>query len=99
MLIVNSRIENRQKTLLAPFADALDLLVTSVEAGLGVDAAFRRVADEIEPAAPELSAEFQLVNHEIAAGVNRIDALKHLATRTGLDEIKSLVPLFKASGN
>lgn len=91
MMIVNSRVESRQQRLLRPFPDALDLLVTSVEAGLGVDAAFRRVADEIAPAAPELSAEFQVVNHEIGAGVNRIDALKHLATRTGLDEVKSLV--------
>ena len=90
-LIVSNRLANRQRKLLVPFADALDLLVTSVEAGLGVDAAFRRVATEIEPAAPELSYEFQLVNHEISAGVNRIDALKHLATRTGLDEVKSLV--------
>jgi tight adherence protein C len=90
-MIVSSRLQQRQKKLLAPFADALDLLVISVEAGLGVDAAFRRVADEIGPAAPELASEFQLVNHEISAGVNRIDALKHLATRTGLDEVKSLV--------
>jgi tight adherence protein C len=97
MLVVNSRITARQKKLLHPFPDALDLLVTSVEAGLGVDAAFRRVATEIEPAAPELSAEFQYVNHEISAGVTRIEALKHLATRTGLDEVRSLVNMLAQS--
>ena len=89
--VVNSRIASRQKSLLKPFPDALDLLVTSVEAGLGVDAAFRRVAKELEAAAPELALEFQLVNNEISAGVARVDALKHLSVRTGLKEIKALV--------
>ena len=89
--VVNSRIAARQKSLLQPFPDALDLLVTSVEAGLGVDAAFRRVAKELEAAAPELALEFQLVNNEISAGVARVDALKHLSVRTGLKEIKALV--------
>lgn len=91
MFVVNKRIETRHKKLLTPFPDALDLLVTSVEAGLALDMAFRRVADEISAAAPELSLEFQLVNHEVAAGVPRLEAFKHLAVRTGLAEIKSLV--------
>lgn len=91
MMIVNSQIQTRHKKLLAPFPDALDLLVTSVEAGLALDMAFRRVADEIRSAAPELALEFQLVNHEVAAGIPRLDAFRHLADRTGMDEIKSLV--------
>ena len=53
--------------------------------------AFRRGADELHSAAPELSLEFQLVNHEVSAGVPRLDAFRHLARRTGLAEIKSLV--------
>lgn len=89
--VLGSQIAARQKKILHPFPDALDLLVSSVEAGLGLDAAFRRVADEMEAAAPELAREFQLVNHEISAGVPRIESLKHLAGRTGLDEIGSLV--------
>lgn len=91
LLVLNSAIQTRQKKILQPLPDALDLLVTSVEAGLGLDAAFRRVAEEIENAAPELSFEFQMVNHEISAGITRIDALKRLQERTGLDEVKSLV--------
>ena len=71
--------------------DALDLLVSCVEAGLGLDAAFRRVALEIETAAPELSREFQLVTHEVSAGVPRVEAMRHLEHRTGLDEVRSLV--------
>ncbi|MEN0064465.1 MAG: type II secretion system F family protein [Myxococcota bacterium] len=84
-------INKRKRRLLAAFPDALDLLVSCVEAGLGLDAAFRRVANEMETAAPELSREFQIVNHEISAGVPRVESLRHLETRTGLDEIRSLV--------
>lgn len=91
LVVINSQIQRRQYKILKPLPDALDLLVTSVEAGLGLDAAFRRVAAELESAAPELAFEFQMVNHEISAGVQRIDALKRLETRTGLDEVKSLV--------
>ncbi len=90
-LWLTNHINKRQQKLLAAFPDALDLLVSCVEAGLGLDAAFRRVAVEMENAAPELSREFQIVNHEISAGVPRVEALRHLEHRTGLDEIRSLV--------
>lgn len=83
--------EKRKRILLRSFPDALDLLVSCVEAGLGLDAAFRRVAIELETAAPELSREFQVVTYEISAGVPRVEALRHLERRTGLDEIRSLV--------
>lgn len=83
--------DKRKKILLKSFPDALDLLVSCVEAGLGLDAAFRRVSIEIETAAPELSREFQMVTYEISAGVARVEALRHLEARTGLDEIRSLV--------
>lgn len=91
VVYVNSRLSARQAALLKPFPDAMDLLVSSVEAGLGVDAAFQRVAKEIEGAAPELSRELQMVNHEVAAGIARTDALRRLDKRTGLQEINSLV--------
>lgn len=90
-IVLTSRVEERQKKLLKPFPDSLDLLVSSVEAGLGLDAAFKRVAEEMESAAPELARELQLVNHEVAAGVPRIEALRHLDQRTGLDDIAALV--------
>jgi len=90
-LVVDNAASKRASTLLRSFPDCLDLLVSSVEAGLGLDAAFRRVATEMENAAPELAREFQMVNHEISAGVPRVEALRHLETRTGLDEVRSLV--------
>jgi tight adherence protein C len=90
-LYVSNVTDKRKRTLLRAFPDALDLLVSCVEAGLGLDAAFRRVALEMETAAPELAREFQLVTHEISAGVPRVEALRHLERRTGLDEVRSLV--------
>jgi tight adherence protein C len=89
--ILDWRVRQRQTALLRPFADALDLLVCCVESGLGLDAAFRRVAEEMATAAPELSKELQMVNHEVAAGLPRHEALRHLDRRTGLSEMNALV--------
>jgi tight adherence protein C len=71
--------------------DALDLMVVCVEAGLGLNAAILKVAGEIQLASPVLSSELKLVNNEMKAGVNRIDALRNLADRTGVPDVKSLV--------
>lgn len=88
---VSNQLTHRQQDLMHAFPDALDLLVSSVEAGLGIDAAFRRVAEEMEAAAPELAKELQFVSHEVNAGVPRVEALRHLADRTGLEDINALV--------
>jgi tight adherence protein C len=89
-VMVNA-VQKRQEILLQSFPDALDLLVSSVESGLGIDAALQRVAREIAPASPTLANELQLVNHEISGGVPRLEALRRLAERTGIPEIQSLV--------
>lgn len=90
-LYVTNALQKRREAILGGFPDALDLLVSAVEAGLGLDAAFRRVADEMEIAAPELSMELQLVSHEVLAGVPRVDAMRHLDERVGIEEVTSLV--------
>ncbi|MCB9762717.1 MAG: type II secretion system F family protein [Alphaproteobacteria bacterium] len=90
-LWVTNVLQKRQDDLLRTFPDALDMLVASVEAGLGLDAAFRRMADEMEEAAPILAGEIRLVNSEVSAGIPRTTALQHFADRTGLDEISALV--------
>ncbi|MCP4808121.1 MAG: type II secretion system F family protein [Proteobacteria bacterium] len=90
-LYVTNTLENRQEAIMKTFPDALDMLTASVEAGLGLDAAFRRVANEMEEAAPLLCAEMKSVNNEVSAGVPRVEALQHLEQRTGLPEIASLV--------
>lgn len=90
---LDRRVLSRQRALRVGFPDALDLLVVCVEAGLGLAAALQRVADEIEVSHPELGAELALVNAEMRAGVERSQALKNLAERTGLSDIRGLVAL------
>jgi tight adherence protein C len=74
-------------------ADALDLLVVSVEAGLGLDQALTRVGQELAFAYPELSDELKLINLELRAGKPRAEALRNLADRTGVDDLSALVTM------
>ena len=85
--------KRRQHTLRLSLPDALDLLVVSVEAGLGLDQAIQRVADELAFAHPALSDELRMINLELRAGTARAEALHNLATRTGVDDISSLVAM------
>ena len=85
--------KRRQHRLRLSLPDALDLLVVSVEAGLGLDQAIQRVADELAFAHRELSEELRLINFELRAGTARSEALHNLATRTGVDDISSLVAM------
>jgi tight adherence protein C len=86
-----TRVKARQKRLRLGLPDAMDLMVICVEVGLGMDQALMRVAEELEIVHPELSAELSMVNLEMRVGKTRLDALRELATRTGLDDIKALV--------
>jgi tight adherence protein C len=83
----------RQHRIRLGLADALDLLVVSVEAGLGLDQAIQRVGEEIAFAHPDLSDELRLINLELRAGKARSEALKNLGDRTGVDDIISLVAM------
>jgi tight adherence protein C len=74
-------------------ADMLDLLVVSVEAGLGLDQAMQRVGQELAFAYPELADELRLINLEMRAGKPRGEALRNLADRTGVDDLSSLVTM------
>jgi tight adherence protein C len=87
------RVRSRQRLLRRALPDGLDLLVICVEAGLGLDQALLRVAQELNVAHPELSDELQLVNLEMRVGKTRLDAMRELARRTGLDDIKALVSM------
>ncbi len=86
--LVSSR---RQKELRRGMPNALDLLVVCVESGLGLDQAILQVAKELDKAHPEISEEFGLVNLELKAGKRRAEALRNLADRTNVDELKKLV--------
>jgi len=95
--IIESMARRRKRRLSNGFPDALDLLVVCTEAGLGLNQAIDRVAHEIEDNYPDLSQELKLVNVEIRAGVKREDALRDLAQRTGLEDIRGLVALLTQS--
>jgi tight adherence protein C len=85
--------KKRQHKMRMGLADALDLLVVSVEAGLGLDQALQRVSDELMFVHPELCEELRLINLELRAGTARAEALHNLARRTQLDDIISLVTM------
>lgn len=87
------RVNHRQRRLVIALPDALDLLVVCVEAGMGLDQAIFRVAQELRISYPELSDELQLVNLEMRVGRSRIDSLRELAVRTGVEDVKSFVTM------
>jgi tight adherence protein C len=92
-MILARLAKRRQHRIQLSLADALDLLVVSVEAGLGLDQALARVSAELTFAHPDLSAELRLVNLELLAGTGRPQALRNLADRTGVDDLSSLVAM------
>jgi tight adherence protein C len=89
-LIVSSKVQERKQAIEQPLPDAIDLLVTCVEAGLSLDAAMARVAQEMELVAPILAQELKQTMLEIQAGVKRSDAFHRLSQRTGVEDLKSL---------
>ena len=88
---VRRKATKRQKEIARGLPNALDLLVVCVESGLGLDQAILQVSKELEHAHPEISEEFGLVNLELKAGKRRVEALRNLGERTGVDDLKKLV--------
>jgi tight adherence protein C len=91
--LLQRRVARRQETLRLSLPDALDLLVISVEAGMGLDQAIQNVSRELGIAHRELSEELTLVTLEMRAGKRRADALRHLAERTDEPELRKLVAI------
>ena len=85
--------KNRQRELRWGLADALDLMVVSVEAGLGLNAAMLKVSTELKEVHSAIATEFELANLEIRVGRDRDEALRNLAERTGVDDLRSLVAM------
>ena len=92
-IYLRRRIAKRKEKLFEGLPDALDLLLVCVEAGMGLDAAFNRVAEEIKLSNKTLSDELKLLNLELRAGKARKDALRNLAIRTDLEDMNGLVTL------
>jgi tight adherence protein C len=87
------KVDTRKEKILLGLPDALDLMVVCAEAGVGLDSAIYRVGEEMKINNKALSEEFKLLNLELRAGKLRRDALKNLALRTDLDDVRSLVTL------
>ena len=90
---LEKRVAKRQMILRLSLPDALDLLVVSVEAGLGLDQAIQHVARELQVSHPQLSEDMSMVTLEMRAGKRRSDALRNFAERTGEPEIQKLVAI------
>jgi tight adherence protein C len=90
-VVLARRIRLRQIGFEEGFPDALDMLVVCVEAGLGLDAAIQRVGREMAASHPELATEFGLASLELRAGKSREAALRALAERTGVEQVRALV--------
>lgn len=80
----------RQEQIFLTLPDALDLMVVCVEAGLGLDAAMRRVASELAESAPILCEELAISNFQIQIGRPRKDVLRELGIRTGVNDVRAL---------
>jgi tight adherence protein C len=92
-VIVSRRTRARKKQIENGLPDALDLLIVSLEAGLALDQAILKCAEELVIAYPALSEELQFVNTETRAGKPRVEALKNFAKRTQVDDVRALVAM------
>ena len=89
-LVVGNRKKKRFESIFLGLPDALDLMVVCVEAGLGLDAAMRRVTTELATSCPVLCEEFAISNFQLQMGRPRKDVLRDLGLRTGVDDVRSL---------
>jgi len=86
-------IRGRQDKIRRGLPDILDLLVVSVESGLALDAAIKRVGEEMERVHPDLSEEFRIATAESQMGIPRGEALGNMAERADVDELRSLISI------
>jgi tight adherence protein C len=92
-LVVYLTIRSRQREIFESFADAADLMLVCVEAGLGLDAALTKVSEEIKRKSQALAEELRLTNLEMRAGGTREKALRNLALRVGVEEIATFTTM------
>jgi tight adherence protein C len=88
--VIGHRMKRRGESIFLGLPDALDLMVVCVEAGLGLDAAMRRVTSELAQSCPVICEEFAIANFQLQMGRARKDVLRDLGTRTGVDDVRAL---------
>ena len=92
-IVLGALKSSRQQEIFLSLPDALDLLVVCVESGLGLDAAMRKVTDEMKTHAKVISEEFALANLQLQMGRPRREVLHDLGIRTGVDDVKALAAI------
>jgi tight adherence protein C len=92
-LVLNFLAKRRKREIFDQFPDATDLMLVCVEAGLGLDTALTRVAEELASKSQALADELQLTNLELRAGTTREKTLRNLALRTGVEELTSFATM------
>lgn len=91
--VLSYYVNKRQKQVRNGLPDALDLLIVCLEAGLGIDQAISKCAEELALAYPALAEELRMINVEGRAGKPRIEAFKNFADRTKVDDVRALVSM------
>lgn len=94
---VTKRQQKRQEEIENGFPDALDMMLVCVEAGQSLDQSIIRVSNEIKAGFPALAEEFATVAHEVKAGKDRVDVLKDMSERCGVNDIASFVTVLVQS--
>jgi tight adherence protein C len=92
-LLLDRRISQRRLRIENGLPDALDLLIVSLEAGLALDQAILKCAEELAITHADLAEELRLVNVECRAGKPRLEAFKNFAARTKVDDVRALVAM------
>ncbi len=88
---ITRRLEERKEQITNGFPDALDMMLVCVEAGQSLDQSIIRVAKEIRAGFPALADEFQIVAHEMKAGKDRVQVLRDMSERAGVQDVASFV--------
>ncbi|MCQ8784106.1 type II secretion system F family protein [Mangrovibrevibacter kandeliae] len=91
VILLANRTKKRQTSIRRAWPEALDLMLICVESGMSIEAAFRRVSEEIGVQSPELAEELVLTTAELSYLQDRRKAFENLSTRTGLDGVKGVV--------
>jgi len=92
-IILKIRLKKRQDEIRQHLPEAIDMLEICVSSGIGLSMAWNIVADEIQHVSPILANAMGLTNFEIHLGVSRVEAMRHMAARTGVDRLSSLAAI------
>ena len=93
LFLLGHLAKRRMQAVFLGLPDALDLMVVCVEAGLGMDQALRKVAEEMSKSHKEIGEEFSIANQQLQFGRPRADVLQALGFRSGVDDLKQLASI------